>query len=119
MGGRIWLHSRRGEGSIFQFHISGSETYTPPVSKLANSQLQGRSAALKNRTVLVAEDDSTNFFLIEKILTREKMQVVWAKNGHEAVDYVKTNRPAPQELIVLMDIKMPRMNGINAAKEIV
>lgn len=63
--------------------------------------------------ILIAEDVESNYKLLEIILRRE-YNLLWAKNGREAVDYALGKRPDA----VLMDIKMPVMDGIEALKEI-
>jgi two-component system, cell cycle response regulator DivK len=69
----------------------------------------------KDKVILVAEDVPTNFLLIKKSLRKSEAQVLWAKNGQEAVDMVKSGDKID---LVLMDIRMPIMNGINATMEI-
>lgn len=63
--------------------------------------------------ILIAEDVESNYKLLEIILRRE-YELLWAKNGREAVDYALEKQPDA----VLMDIKMPVMDGIEALKEI-
>lgn len=63
--------------------------------------------------ILIAEDVESNYKLLEIILKKE-YDLLWAKNGREAVDYAFSAHPDA----VLMDIKMPVMDGIEALKEI-
>lgn len=63
--------------------------------------------------ILIAEDVESNYKLLEIIL-RKEYELLWAKNGKEAVEYALEKRPDA----VLMDIKMPVMDGIEALKEI-
>lgn len=63
--------------------------------------------------ILIAEDVESNYKLLEIIL-RKEYELLWAKNGREAVDYALREHPDA----VLMDIKMPVMDGIEALKEI-
>lgn len=63
--------------------------------------------------ILIAEDVESNYKLLEIIL-RKEYDLLWAKNGKEAVDYAMARNPDA----VLMDIKMPVMDGIEALKEI-
>jgi CheY-like chemotaxis protein len=66
--------------------------------------------------ILVAEDDETNFFYLRAILSREGgITILRASNGQEAVDLYKLN---PDISIILMDIKMPVMDGIEATRQI-
>lgn len=63
--------------------------------------------------VLVAEDDDSNFKLIKAIIGK-KCEIVWAHNGKEAVDLYHANRETIR--MVLMDIKMPDMTGLEATE---
>mgnify|MGYP000936967740 CR=1 FL=1 len=61
--------------------------------------------------ILIAEDVESNYKFLEIILKKE-YELLWAKNGREAVDYALEHHPDA----VLMDIKMPVMNGLDATK---
>jgi CheY-like chemotaxis protein len=66
----------------------------------------------EGKHILIAEDDVTNFKLLESFLSKTKAIIYWAKNGVEAVDI-----SIKKELdLVLMDIRMPEMDGISATK---
>lgn len=64
-------------------------------------------------TILVAEDDSSNYLYFAALL-RGQYKLLWAKNGMEAVDMALSNDVS----VVLMDYKMPGMTGIEAMKRI-
>lgn len=61
--------------------------------------------------ILVAEDDDSNFKLIKAIIGK-KCDILWAKNGEEMVELFKDHRE--KAAVILMDIKMPIMNGLDA-----
>lgn len=63
--------------------------------------------------ILVAEDDDSNFKLIKAIIGK-KCDIEWAKNGEEMVDLFKLD--GRYASAILMDIKMPKMNGLEATK---
>jgi CheY-like chemotaxis protein len=65
------------------------------------------------KKILIAEDEETNYLFIEAILEDTKATLIWAKNGVEAVE--KFNEDID---LILMDIKMPEMDGLTAAKKI-
>jgi CheY-like chemotaxis protein len=69
----------------------------------------------QNKTILIAEDDETNFFLLKEYLSFSQAEIIWAQNGEEAVQSVKNN---PDIDVVLMDIQMPVMDGNTAMKQI-
>lgn len=62
--------------------------------------------------ILIAEDDVTNFKLLESFLSKTNAIIYWAKNGVEAVDISIKH----QLDLALMDIRMPEMDGISASK---
>jgi CheY-like chemotaxis protein/serine phosphatase RsbU (regulator of sigma subunit) len=69
----------------------------------------------EGKTILVAEDDDANFLLLQKALERTNAEIIHAENGKEAVNMVKLN---PDIDLVLMDIRMPIMDGIEATSQI-
>lgn len=66
-------------------------------------------------TILVAEDEEYNFTLLKLIFEKEGQSILWARNGAEAVDLFQNNSNID---LVLMDIKMPVMNGLDATRMI-
>jgi len=69
----------------------------------------------EDKTIMVVEDVDFNFILIKKQLKKTKAKIAWLKNGKESIDYVKENKPVD---IILMDVRMPIMDGIEATKVI-
>ena len=68
-----------------------------------------------DKTILVAEDVPTNYMLIEAILGKTGVKLIWARDGQEAVDKCLEN---DQIDLILMDIQMPVMNGLEATRAI-
>jgi len=66
-------------------------------------------------TILIAEDEETNYIYLETALQRTNVGILRAKNGREAVEITRVN---PQLNLILMDIKMPEMNGLEATRSI-
>lgn len=66
-------------------------------------------------TILIAEDEETNFIYLETALIKTKVNIIRAKNGKEAVEAAKVH---PSIDLILMDIKMPEMNGLEATRSI-
>lgn len=67
-----------------------------------------------DKTILVAEDEPINYMLINKILEATGAKVVWVKNGQEAVEQHLQLKPD----MILMDLRMPIMDGISAIRKI-
>ncbi|MFZ5941720.1 MAG: hybrid sensor histidine kinase/response regulator [Bacteroidota bacterium] len=68
----------------------------------------------ENSRILVAEDNASNFILLQELLYAYKTELVWAKNGEEAVELVREDKDRFD--LVLMDILMPKMDGYEAAR---
>lgn len=68
----------------------------------------------KDKTFLVAEDETSNYLFIKEILFESGANVIWAKTGKEVLDIVKEKKTSID--LILMDIKIPEINGIEATK---
>lgn len=111
-GGRIWVESKEGRGSIFKIQI------TYPKSKdqqmVIHQAQETDFYSLASVKVLLAEDNEVNVFLAKSILEGWNFAVDVAYNGRAATELVEQNRYD----IILMDIQMPEMSGIDATLHI-
>ena len=114
MGGRISFTSKVNEGTSFvvtlPFHIVADVELKMPESSGENVSLEGKRA-------LLVEDNELNMEIAQFILENENMKVSCAWNGKEAVDIFAGSKPGEYDLI-LMDIMMPVMDGLEATRQI-
>lgn len=117
MGGYIELESTPGQGSEFRVCIPFSEAEEPvQTAENPDPEADTLTTRLSGLRILLADDSSTNRFLLEKTLQREGAEVVSAADGLQALECLRTD-PIPFSG-VLMDLQMPVMDGITAIRAI-
>jgi PAS domain S-box-containing protein len=113
MGGKISVESQPGKGSIFRFHIG---TQKADNGKILKKQPKRRVIGLEPGQpvyrILAAEDNEDNRNMICSLLRKVGFEVIAAMNGQEAIELWKTASPH----LILMDMRMPELDGYEAVK---
>lgn len=112
LNGEIFIESKVNEGTkvnvTLAFDISGQDSYV-------DNNLEESNEDVQNLNVLIAEDNDVNMFIVTELLTRNGHNVTKAYNGQQAIDIFLENKENTFD-IILMDIQMPILNGLEAAK---
>jgi signal transduction histidine kinase/ligand-binding sensor domain-containing protein/CheY-like chemotaxis protein len=111
LNAEIWVESEENFGSTFYLSLpleyDTTGTKTPDKKETAKT----KKYTWEDKKILIAEDEETNFLFLSKALKKTNIKIYWAKNGKETVDFFENGRVFD---VVLMDIKMPVMDGYQA-----
>ena len=117
LGGNISVESEQGKGSTFRFSmpfegsIGGKEQHKTTTTNVRTIRISGRPDEINMKKILVAEDEDSNYELV-KIVLQKRYKLIRAYNCIEAVTMNEDEHPD----MILMDIRMPEMNGLDATR---
>ena len=129
LGGKMRIDSQQGMGTTVYFgidyqpvNVEGAveDVQSKGISQsLKEAPVQAKTTSIndiwKGKTILIAEDEIVNYMFLEVLFEETGAVLIHAADGRQAIDAVKNN---PDVNIVLMDIKMPNINGLDATRQI-
>jgi len=120
MNGEIWFDSEENVGSNFYFRLSGTGRIKMDYINDNNTEIDYfnkiKSIEYSKKNILIAEDVKSNFNYLNAIIELTDANVIWAKNGKDAIQICQNNDPKID--LVLMDIRMPEIGGLEAINQI-
>lgn len=116
LNGEIYIESELHKGTTITIILAFEHALEEEKEEDIDSN-DNKNISIEGLSILVAEDNNINMFILTELLTRHGCKVAQAWNGKEVIDMFSSSDENTYDLI-LMDIQMPEVNGLEAAKEI-